>query len=34
MGTNFQFHDGVELNILPTPSSEMVFLNWAQKKRF
>ena len=32
MGTSFQFHDGVQLNILPTLSSEILLLNWAQKK--
>ena len=32
MGTSSQFHDGVQLNILPTLSSEILLLNWAQKK--
>ena len=32
MGTSFQFHDGVQLNILPTLSSEILLLNWVQKK--
>ena len=32
MGTSSQFHDGVQLNILPTLSSEILLLNWVQKK--
>ena len=32
MGTSSQFHDGVQLKILPTLSSEILLLNWAQKK--
>ena len=32
MGTAFQFHDGGQLNILLTLSSEILLLNWAQKK--
>ena len=32
MGTYFQFHDGVQLNILPTLYSEILLLNWVQKK--
>ena len=32
MGTSFQFHDGVQLSILPTLSSEILLLNWTQKK--
>ena len=32
MGTFSQFHDGVQLNILPTLSSEILLLNWTQKK--
>ena len=29
MGTSFQFHHGVQLNILPILSSEILLLNWA-----
>ena len=32
MGTSYQFHDGVQLNILPKFSSEILPLNWTQKK--
>ena len=32
MRTSSQFHDGVQLNILPTLSSEILLLNWDQKK--
>ena len=32
IGTSSQFHDGVQLKILPTLSSEILLLNWAQKK--
>ena len=32
MGTSFQFHDAVQLNILPTLSSEIMLRNWAQEK--
>ena len=32
MGSSSQFHDGVQLKILPTLSSEILLLNWAQKK--
>ena len=32
MGTSIQFHDDAQLIILPTVSSEILFLNWAQKK--
>ena len=32
MWTSFQFHDAVQLNILLTLSSEILLLNWAQKK--
>ena len=32
MGTSSQFHDGVQLNILPTLSSETLLLKWVQKK--
>ena len=31
-GTSSEFHDGVQLNILYTLSSETLLLNWAQKK--
>ena len=34
MGTSSPFHDGVQLNILPTLSSEILLLNWVQKKPF
>ena len=30
MGTSFQFQDSVQLNILPTLSSEILLLNWTQ----
>ena len=29
METSFQFHYGVQLNILPTLSSEILLMNWA-----
>ena len=32
MGTSSQFHDGAQLNILPTLSSEILLLNLAQNK--
>ena len=32
MRTSCQFHDGVQLNILPTLSTEILPLNWDQKK--
>ena len=33
MGTSSQFHDSVQLNILPTLSSaEILLLNWPQEK--
>ena len=32
MGTSIQFHDGVQLNTLPTFNSEILLLNWVQKK--
>ena len=32
MGTSFQFCDGVQLDNLATLSSEILILNWAQKK--
>ena len=32
MGTLFQFHDGVQLKILPAFSSEVLLLNWAQNE--
>ena len=32
MGTSSQFYYGVQLNILPTLSSEILLLNWVQKK--
>ena len=32
MGTSSQFHYGVQLNTLPTLSSEILLLNWPQKK--
>ena len=31
MGTSSQFHDGSQLNILPTISSEILLLNWVSK---
>ena len=31
-GTSSQFHDGLQLNILPTLSSEILLLNWAKTK--
>ena len=31
MGPSSQFHDGVQLNILPTRTSEILLLKWAQK---
>ena len=34
METSSQFHDGVQLNILSTLSSEILLLNWLQKKLF
>ena len=34
MGTSSQFHDGVQLKILPTLSSEILLLKWPQKKPF
>ena len=34
METSSQFHDGVQLNILSTLSSEILLLNWVQKKLF
>ena len=30
--TSFQFQDDIQLNSLPILSSEMLLLNWAQKK--
>ena len=32
MGTSFQFHDGLHLKILPTLTSEILLMNWAQKQ--
>ena len=32
MEISSQFHDGIQLNILPTLSSEILLLNWVQKK--
>ena len=32
MGASSQFNDGVQLNILPTLNSEILLLNWVQKK--
>ena len=32
MEISSQFHDGGQLNTLPTLSSEILILNWAQKK--
>ena len=32
MGASSQFHDGVQLNIIPTLSSGILLLNWVQKK--
>ena len=32
MGTSSQFHDGVQLNVLPTFSSDILLLNRVQKK--
>ena len=32
MGTSFQLHDSLQLNILPKLSSETLLLDWAQKK--
>ena len=32
MGTSSQFHDGAQLNILLTLSSDILLLTWAQKK--
>ena len=32
MSISPQFHDGVQLNILSMPSSEILILNWAQKR--
>ena len=32
MGRSSQFHDGIQLTILPILSSEILFLDWAQNK--
>ena len=34
METPSQFHDGVQLNVLPSLSSEILPANWAHKKAF
>ena len=32
MGASFQFHDGVQLKILPKLNLEILLMNWDQKK--
>ena len=34
IGNFSQLHDGTQLNVLPTLSSEILLLNWVEKKTF